>query len=108
MPRKPVTTRTDRVFGHRLRQVREEAGLTQVQTALATGFTQQDISAYERGVSEPSMARLKRLLEVYDASADDVLSLRSRGSRRTRGRLHTGRQRKSPGQSSIFATSPAA
>lgn len=53
--------------GVALRAVRERAGLSQAALAERTGTSQATISAYERGVKQPSVRTLDRLLAATGA-----------------------------------------
>jgi transcriptional regulator with XRE-family HTH domain len=59
-------TATD--VGARIRQLREAAGLTQEQLAAKVGVTDQTISNYETGNSEPPRPKLVRLAEIFQIS----------------------------------------
>lgn len=50
-------------FGISLYQARLQAGITQQQLADLTGINQADISRFERGISNPSLATLQRLAD---------------------------------------------
>lgn len=50
-------------FGISLYQARLEAGITQQQLADLTGINQADISRFERGISNPSLATIQRLAD---------------------------------------------
>lgn len=63
-----------------LRQARLRGGLSQSRLALRTGVAQPTISAYERGVHEPSLATLRTL--VAGAGLELDVALREPGQRR--------------------------
>ena len=50
-------------FGISLYQARLQAGITQQQLADLTGINQADISRFERGISNPSLATIQRLAD---------------------------------------------
>ncbi len=50
-------------FGEALFQARMQAGITQQQLAGLTGINQADISRFERGFLNPSLATIKRLAD---------------------------------------------
>lgn len=50
-------------FGAALYQARMRNGITQQQLAGLTGINQADISRFERGFSNPSLATIKRLAD---------------------------------------------
>jgi transcriptional regulator with XRE-family HTH domain len=55
-----------------LRAVRLDAGLTQKQLAEALGVAELTVSRWERGITSPSVARLRRIAEL---TASNVSSL---------------------------------
>lgn len=57
----------------RLRQIREERGLTQQQVAEVLGTSQTMYARYERGANELPLRHLARLAEYYGVSADYLL-----------------------------------
>jgi len=59
--------------GERIRKFRKEKGLTQNEFAQKLGYTQGFLSEIEKGKAEPSREFLKKLAEVYNLSADEVL-----------------------------------
>ena len=54
------------LLGERLRELREEQGLTQKQLSDKVGIYQADISKIERGLANPSVSTLKRLADGLD------------------------------------------
>ncbi|SDZ70767.1 Helix-turn-helix domain-containing protein [Variovorax sp. YR266] len=64
-------------FGAALRQMRLEAGMTQVELHAATGVDQADISRSERE-AVPSLAMLQKVAEA--TGFDVVVELRKRGA----------------------------
>lgn len=63
------------VFGARVRQLREQMGMTQEELALILGTDQNQMSKYERGKNEPSASVLIRFSEVLNTSSDFLLGL---------------------------------
>ena len=67
----------NRMFGQRLRYLRKKAGLTQVQLALALGYTTKGakgvISAVERGERNMDRGKLKPVSELLDIPVDVLL-----------------------------------
>lgn len=55
-----------------IRELREEAGLTQFQLALKVGVTPTTVSAWERGVYEPRASQLRKLAEVFGVPMDQI------------------------------------
>lgn len=62
--------------------LRESRALTQLEIAEGVGLSQKVVSAYERGVREPSLKNLIKIAEYFSVSIDDLLlkDLRPQGS----------------------------
>ena len=58
-----------------IRQLREDADLTQMQVAEKIGTTRQYYNKYENGLHPISTQVLKKLCELYHVSADYILGL---------------------------------
>lgn len=56
-----------------LKDLRRLSGLTQEQVAEKVGLTRQAISSYESGRTQPDLAMLEQLAEVYGVEITDVL-----------------------------------
>ena len=63
------------LFAKRLRELRREKGLSQVELGAMLGYGYTAISGYETGRNEPSFADFIRLCELLDVSADYILGL---------------------------------
>lgn len=59
--------------GKRLQSLRREHNMSQEVLAEQIGVTRQTISKWERGQSEPDLASLLRLSEIFGVTADDLL-----------------------------------
>ena len=59
----------------RLRELREERGITQLQLAKELCFSHNTISQYETGITEPSIQTIKKLCKFFDVSADYLLNI---------------------------------
>ena len=59
--------------GGRLRTARRSAGLTQKQLAEALGVEPITVSRWERGVTTPSLPRLRRVAEVTETTVSDLV-----------------------------------
>jgi len=57
----------------RLKQLREEKGITQEALGNAIGQTKSNISKYERGTLEPSIDTLKQIAQFFDVSIDFLI-----------------------------------
>lgn len=60
---------------NRIRQLREEKGMTQVRLSIELSVSQETISAYESGKHFPNVSNLIRLSELFNASCDYILGL---------------------------------
>lgn len=58
-----------------LRELREDSDLTQADVAAKLNTTQQVYSRYEKGINEMPIRHLKTLCNLYNVSADYILSL---------------------------------
>lgn len=57
---------TDHTFGGRLRQAREEAGLSQEALAEAIGVVRRTVASYEAGTKTPRLDRFAVIVEALD------------------------------------------
>lgn len=62
-------------FGEKLRELRQDRGLTQAQLGNELKTTQRKISYLENDKNEPSIEDLKRLCLFFEVSADYFLGL---------------------------------
>ena len=60
----------------RIKELREEEGLTQSQLAKAIGVNQRTVSNYELGVSQPSIQIIEKLCDLFDVTADYLLGFK--------------------------------
>lgn len=60
-------------FSERLKKLREEKGLTQVQLSELTGITARQIQKYEGGQSRPRLDAAEKLAKALNVSADELL-----------------------------------
>ena len=63
-------------MGGRLRTARRGAGLTQKQLAEALGVEAITVSRWERGVTSPSLPRLRRVAELTETTVSDLVRAR--------------------------------
>lgn len=61
-------------FAENLRELRKNAGMTQKQLANVMGVDQRTVSAWEKGVCEPSFEMLATLCELFHESFDGILT----------------------------------
>ena len=59
--------------GKKLRELRKELGLTQIQLDNAIGFTQKTICSLELGKYQPSLQKLVKIAKFFDVSIDDLI-----------------------------------
>ncbi len=57
----------------RLKELREERGLSQTKLAEQLGTTQQTIHKYEHGTSEPEQKMLKRISDFFNVTTDYLI-----------------------------------
>lgn len=70
-------------FYHRLKDLREDADMTQAEIAKVIGVSQQHYGLYERGVRELPMHHFITLAKYYNASLDYMAGLTNkRGGRK--------------------------
>ena len=58
----------------KLKELRKQKGLSQVEAAESLGITQSTYSKYESGQRQPDNEMLKKLSELFNISIDDLLS----------------------------------
>ena len=63
------------LFAKRLRELRKEKGLSQVELGEHLGYGYTAISSYETGRNEPSYTDLIRICKILDVSADYILGI---------------------------------
>ncbi|HJC24615.1 MAG TPA: helix-turn-helix domain-containing protein [Candidatus Eisenbergiella merdavium] len=62
-------------MSNRIRELREEARMTQVRLSIELEVSQETISAYESGKHYPSVASLLKLSQIFHASCDYILGI---------------------------------
>ncbi|MDE7455070.1 MAG: helix-turn-helix domain-containing protein [Clostridia bacterium] len=62
----------DNVFGQRLKELREDAGLSMLQLAKAIGVSDAAICKWENGLAEPKVTYLVRLSVYFDCTIDYI------------------------------------
>lgn len=60
---------------NKIKELRVEKRLSQLQLSIDLGVTQETISAYEHGRHLPSLATLMKMSEIFDASMDYIMGL---------------------------------
>ena len=66
-------------LGKKLKSIRMNAGLSQRVFAMRIGTTQQNVSNYENGLTEPSLDCLTRIASEFSVSLDELLLGKSVG-----------------------------
>lgn len=61
------------VFGEILKRLRQEKNLSQQELANLIGVHVRQVSKYEMGTSMPTLERIRRMAEVLDVSADELV-----------------------------------
>lgn len=59
----------------KIRELREEARMTQRELAVKIGNSQRNVSNWENGTSEPDIDTLVRLCGVFDVTLEELLGL---------------------------------
>lgn len=62
-------------FGNKLKAVRKNRGMTQMELAKRLNVVKGTVSAYEQGLSYPTVETLIKLCDVLDTSADYLLGI---------------------------------
>ncbi|MCM1598206.1 helix-turn-helix domain-containing protein [Latilactobacillus sakei] len=62
-------------FGERLKAVRKAKRLTQLELSQRLGVSKGTVSAYEQGLSYPSLETLVSICSILDTSADYLLNI---------------------------------
>jgi len=55
-----------------IKELRSEQGLTQLEVAYRIGVTPLSVSNWERGVSAPTVVKLRAIAELFGVSSDDI------------------------------------
>ncbi len=63
------------VFGERLKELRTERKISQMELAKATGISQSAIAKWELGKTEPTASALIRLSEYFSETVDYLLGI---------------------------------
>ncbi len=61
------------VFGEILKRLRQEKSLSQQELANLIGVHVRQVSKYEMGTSMPTLDRIRRMAEVLEVSADELV-----------------------------------
>lgn len=71
----PIQVSTRETLGERIRTLRKNQGLTQIELGELIGVTQRAMSSYERDEFEPAVHVLPKLAASLDVSTDYLLGL---------------------------------
>lgn len=58
---------------NRIKQLREEIGMTQVRLSIELEVAQETISAYEHGKHYPSVSALIKMMDIFNVGIDYIL-----------------------------------
>lgn len=61
-------------FSERLKTLRKEAGLTQVDVAEKLGISQPAYASWERGIKKPTQQNLVKIAKLFNVSIDTLVS----------------------------------
>ena len=62
-----------RVLGDKLKELREDKNMSQKALADKLGVTQQAVGKWERGKSEPDIATINKLADIFEVNTDYLL-----------------------------------
>lgn len=62
-------------MSNRIKELRTEKRITQLQLSIALGVTQETISAYEHNCHYPSVSALMEMSKIFNASMDYIMGL---------------------------------
>lgn len=65
----------ENIFGQRLRELRQESGVGQVELSKSLGVSKGIISLWENGLREPSMSNLIAIARYFGVSIDYLVGL---------------------------------
>ena len=76
MPRKRKTPIPKVVikFGKRVKQLRLERKMSQMDLGAALNIDRENVRKYEKGLQEPRLSTVMKFAEVFDVSFDDLLN----------------------------------
>jgi len=80
-PKSVIVPKKD--LGTRVRSLRQQRGITQVELAQALGLTQSNVSAIERGARGITIHQVVELARVLRASTDEILGQSSQTGQKT-------------------------
>jgi transcriptional regulator with XRE-family HTH domain len=91
MPRKSAKEGPETI-AQRLRRLRREKGISQVEMAELLDVSQPIVSAYERGLLRLHGELIVKLREILDCSADELLGLQERKATNSGSNLRMARR----------------
>lgn len=62
-----------KIFGENLKEMRKNAGIKQYRLAMAMNVTQQTVSSWEAGRTEPNMGQIEQLCKILGCNMSDLL-----------------------------------
>lgn len=77
MPRKRKTPIPEVVikFGKRVKQLRLERKMSQMDVGAALNIDRENVRKYEKGLQEPKLSTVIKFAEVFEVSFDDLLDV---------------------------------
>ena len=72
-----LTKGCDRMVADRIKQLREQHGLTQAELAKQLGITRSSVNAWEMGISVPSTQYIVELAHKFKVTTDYLLCINS-------------------------------
>jgi transcriptional regulator with XRE-family HTH domain len=68
-----MLTDTVKMIGHKLREARQRAGMTQAELATKAGTNTNYYAKLERGEATPSLNILEKIVKALDVKSSDIL-----------------------------------
>lgn len=73
------------MVAERIKQLREQKGMTQAELARQLGITRSSVNAWEMGISVPSTQYVVELAELFSVSTDYLLGVNTSATVSVRG-----------------------
>lgn len=86
MAREVLKVAGNETFGQRLRQLRKNKGLTQVNLAEQVSSSQRAICSYEQDRTDPPLSLIPKLADTLDVTVEDLLGLNGKRPKKTNSR----------------------
>lgn len=61
-------------FGKRIKELRTERGMSQMDVGASIGIDRENIRKYEKGLQEPKLSTVIKFAKVFDVTFDELLT----------------------------------